>query len=65
MARPIKKGLSYFSLDCDTDSKIEYIEAIHGLEGFAVVIKLWQRIYKEEGYYLTWNKKSKLLFCRI
>jgi hypothetical protein len=64
MSRPFKKGLEYFSIDCNPDSKLEYIEAIHGLTGFAIVVKLWQDIYKEEGYFIEWNKKSKYLFCK-
>lgn len=51
MARPIKHGLDYFPMDVETDDKVELIEAKHGLEGFAVLIKLYQRIYKN-GYYI-------------
>ncbi len=35
-------------MDCQTDDKIEMLEAEHGLEGFAVYIKLLQAIYKTE-----------------
>lgn len=63
MARPIKTGLDYFPLDVDIDDKLELIEAEHGLTGFAIVIKLWQRIYKN-GYYIDWNQDNELLFAR-
>ena len=63
MARPIKTGLDYFPLDVDIDDNLELIEAEHGLMGFALVIKLWQRIYKN-GYYINWNKDNELLFSR-
>lgn len=63
MARPIKTGLDYFPLDVDIDDKIELIEAKHGLTGFAIVIKLWQRIYKN-GYYIEWEHDKELLFAR-
>lgn len=65
MARPIKLGLSYFPLDVDIDQddKISVIEAIHGIEGFGVLIKLFMKIYKE-GYYYNWSEREQLLFSR-
>lgn len=63
MARPIKTGLDYFSLDVDMDDSIELIEAEHGLQGFAIVVKLWQKIYSE-GYYIDWKKDNIMLFSR-
>lgn len=63
MSRPIKQGLDYFPLDVDIDDKIELIEAKHGIVGFGIVIKLFQRIYKE-GYFLYWNEQSVLLFSK-
>jgi len=61
MARPIKQGLDYFPMDVTTDDKFELIEAKHGLVGFGIIIKLFQRIYKE-GYYLKWNEEIALIF---
>jgi hypothetical protein len=61
MARPNKVGLDYFPMDVDTDEKIELIEAKHGLVGFAIVVKLYQRIYKS-GCYLEWNEEKILVF---
>lgn len=49
MARPLKVGLEYFPLDCQMDDKVEMLEAEHGLEGFAVYIKLLQAIYQTEA----------------
>lgn len=46
MARPRKEGLDYFPLDVNLDYKWEAVEAVHGLEGFAVVIKLLQECYR-------------------
>lgn len=65
MARPIKLGLSYFPLDVDIDQddKISVIEAMHGIEGFGVLIKLFMKIYKE-GYYYNWSEREQLLFSR-
>ncbi|MDO4831340.1 MAG: DUF4373 domain-containing protein, partial [Clostridia bacterium] len=64
MARPAKVGLDYFPLDCVLDDKIELIEAEFGLTGFAVVVKLLQKIYGEQGYYCEWTKEVALLFAR-
>lgn len=49
MARPKKIGLGYFPLDCQMDDKVEMLEAEHGLEGFAVYIKLLQSIYQTDA----------------
>lgn len=62
MARPSKKGIDYFTLDCDLNDKFKLIEAEFGLRGFAVVVKLYQRIYKEFGYYCEWTEDKALLF---
>ena len=64
MARPIKSGLDYFPLDCVLDNKIKLIEAEFGLKGFALIIKLYQKIYAEQGYYCEWNSGVALLFAR-
>lgn len=63
MARPLKEGVDYFSLDCYMDDKIKMIQAEFGLKGFAIVVKLWQTIYREHGYYCEWNEEKKLLFA--
>lgn len=65
MARPKKIGLDYFPMDTVfTDEKIDLLEAEFGLVGFAILIKLWQKIYNEGGYYISWNDDSLLLFSR-
>lgn len=58
----MKSGIEYFSLDCHQDDKIDLIEAEFGLTGFAVVVKLWQKIYAGQGYYCEWTKEVALLF---
>ncbi len=62
MARPPKQSLDYFPLDVIVDSKIKLIEAKFGLKGFATVVKLYQHIYGEEGYYCKWDEESRWLF---
>jgi DnaD/phage-associated family protein len=65
MARPVKEGLDYFPLDVDIDQddKIALIEAQHGVTGFAVVIKLLMKIYKN-SYFYEWTEKEQLLFSK-
>jgi hypothetical protein len=63
MARPIKTGLDYFPMDCNIDDNLELIEAEHGLQGFAIVIKLWQKIYSS-GYFIQWDADEVLLFSK-
>ncbi|MBQ2391853.1 MAG: DUF4373 domain-containing protein [Clostridia bacterium] len=64
MARPIKNGVDYFPLDTNLDTKFDLIEAEFGLTGFAVVVKLFQKIYGEHGYYCEWTYEVALLFSR-
>ncbi len=63
MARPTKTGLDYFPLDVHLDDKVELLEAEHGLEGFAIIIKLYQKIYAN-GYFIEWNEDTCMLFSR-
>jgi len=65
LARPQKTGLEYFPLDVDIDQddKIQLIEARFGITGFAIIIKLFMKIYKE-GYYYKWTEKEQLLFSK-
>ena len=61
MARPRKQGIEYFSLDVVLDDKFDVIEAQHGIVGFGVLIKMYQRIYSE-GYCYEWTEMEQLLF---
>lgn len=63
MPRPNKPGLEYFPLDCSMDDKSDLIEARYGLEGFAILIKLFQKIYSE-GYFYKFGEEEALLFCK-
>lgn len=60
----MKSGIEYFPLDCQLDEKFELIEAEFGLTGFAVVVKLLQRIYAGQGYYCEWTNEVALLFSK-
>ena len=61
MARPIKPGLDYFPFDTSLDRKFEILEAKHGLNGYGIIVKLLQRIYGENGYYLEFGEIDALL----
>ena len=58
------KGIPYFPLDCQLDDKFALIEAEYGLTGFAVVVKLFQRIYGRCGYYCEYTNEVALLFSK-
>lgn len=66
MARPQKRGIEYFSLDCDYagDEKMEFITALFDLDGEAVIIKIWCQIYKEHGYYMHWDNDKAIIFTK-
>lgn len=53
MARPKKKGLDYFSLDCDffSDRKIKILKARYGADGITLYLYLLCEIYKN-GFYI-------------
>ena len=63
MARPRKVGLDYFPFECQSDERIRLIQAEYGLKGFAIVVKLLQKIYGEYGYYCEWDEERSLLFA--
>lgn len=57
-----KEGIDAFLLDCHTNENLSEIEAAFGIKGFAVIVRLWQKIYSEKGYYCEWTERSPLLF---
>jgi len=63
LARPLKLGLDYFPLDVNIDDDIELLEAECGLVGFAILVKLWQKIFSN-SYYIEWNDDVATLFSR-
>lgn len=59
-----KVKLDWFKLDCQMDDKMELVEAEFGVTGFAVVVKLFMKIYGGEGYYCEWNNDVALVFAK-
>lgn len=65
MARPYSEGrLQYFPMDCVMNDAMKLLEAEFGLTAFAVVVKLWQKIYAGRGYYCEWTREVALVFSQ-
>lgn len=65
MARPTDNSLKYYNQDTKDDDNLQYIEALHSLQGYAIVHKLWKHIYGGPGgYYCEWSNINKMLFCK-
>lgn len=64
MARNTLKGLSYFNVDCVEQDNLEYVQLLHGITGYGIVVKLWRRIYMVEGYFCRWDNKTILQFAK-
>ena len=67
MSRPIKDGVDYFPLNVstDTDKKFRIIEAKFGIVGFGIIIKLFQQIYGDNGYFYKWDEDSAIIFSSL
>ena len=50
-------------MDTHFEDQIELFEAEEGLEGLGILLKIWQKIYKD-GYYIKWCSDNELLFSR-
>ena len=59
----MKSGLEFFPLNVHLDDKMELIEAEFGINGFAAIVKLYQKIYAI-GYYCEWTNEVALLFSK-
>lgn len=59
-----KQGIPYFPLDVELNEKFKLIEAEYGLKGWAVVVKLFQKIYGEDGYFCLLTTNVRLLFSQ-
>jgi len=57
MARPTKKGLDYFPMDCHMDKNIKAVIRKFNIEGLGVLVGLYQHIYSE-GYWIEWNDET-------
>lgn len=64
MANTFKRGLDFFShqTDASNDDKIQFIEAIYGIQGYAVYFKLLEKIYYN-GYFKIYKDRDIILFA--
>lgn len=60
----MNSGIPFVPLDVTLDDKFALIEAEFGLKGFAVIVKLFQKIYGFQGYYCEWTEDVALLFAK-
>ena len=62
MARPLEQGIRYFSHDTNPDEKLEYLELIHPIFGYAIYFKLLEYGYSNNGYFIEWTEIHKKVF---
>lgn len=63
MASIKSKGIDFFSIDCIDDDGREFVQAKHKTEGFGLLVRIEQRIYRHEGYYCDWQEKNVIMFA--
>ncbi|MCI8623783.1 MAG: DUF4373 domain-containing protein [Provencibacterium sp.] len=65
MARPLKEGLDYFSLDTGffQDKKVRLIKSEFGAKGVTVLLALLCEIYGGNGYFKKWDEEDYLLMA--
>lgn len=63
MARPVKKGISYFPLDVDflKDIKVRKVMRACGSSAPTILVCLLGNIYGDEGYYMLWDEDIRFL----
>lgn len=60
----MKEGLDYFPLSVTNTDLVDLVEAEFGPVGFAVLIKLFQKIYGGYGYYCKWSEDVEMIFAK-
>ena len=62
MARPLKAGLDYFPHSCISEQDIDLMQTEFGTAGYAVIYRLYEKIYAEKGYFCEWTNDAALMF---
>ena len=60
-----KQGLDYFSLDVTFDTSLEVVVAKFGDKSLSIIIRIWQHIYKHNGYYMEYNDDELYMIKRM
>ena len=60
----MKIALNKFEFPTRGDERMELIEKRFGMIGFAVIVKLLERIYGTNGYFCTWNNSFIALLAQ-
>lgn len=65
MARPIKNGVDYFPKDTDFyyDDKVRLLRSRTGAKGMYIFDYILCEIYRQNGYFLKWDKDRCLLMA--
>ena len=65
MARPLKQGIDYYSLDVDFLKDLKVKKIVRGCGAIApvVLISLLSNIYRDYGYYVGWDKDMPFLIA--
>lgn len=64
MARPQKKGLDYFSVNCKLEHDEELLVSEYGAKSLGLLLYLKIKIFGGEGYYIKWGRDVALVFAR-
>ncbi len=63
LARPKRVGLDYFPHSCIAGQELQLLQAEYGLKGYAVVMKLYEMIFFDKGYFCEWTKDVAMMFA--
>jgi len=58
----VSSGMNEFLLATQFDETVELICARYGNSGLASLVRIWQKIYRVEGYWMPWDEDSADLF---
>jgi DnaD/phage-associated family protein len=67
MARPVKKGLDYYTVSTRfmVDPKVRAVLIDCGSDTIGVLISILGQIYADNGYYIEWDEESKDLSKKL
>lgn len=63
MGRIARDGVDYFAVDVEFDDNVLIVIAKHKNAGLGILLRLWQKCYRQKGYYMDWGEDNALLFA--